>query len=202
MKYYTNYILNNYIEHSFWSVCSKLVLSFSQFSLFLVKLGFQLHEEKLIMLNHFTTNAHCKIYLIEIGQDIQWYLCLNDFLFLWCVHLVPNLEIIPWNAFNCYKIMIKFDSLDAHALKVTIFKVILLLRRKKRKLTLSEVINKITSFHWEVKESRSDLHQLRNFHWVLVMILSADFFLGIVLDLQFVLCILIIYLPMCPKMSI
>ena len=83
------------------------------------------------MLNNFTTNAHCKTYLIEIGQDIKCYLCLNNFLFLWYVHLVPNLEIIPWNVFNCYKILIKFNSLDAHALKVTIFKVILLLRRKK-----------------------------------------------------------------------
>ena len=113
------------------------------------------------------------------------FLASINFHLIW-VYLVPILEIILQNVFSIYKILVKFlDSWSAHALKVNIF------------FKLSWMKDKTTIFYWEVRESHSDFDQLRNSHLILVMFVSADQFLDIFLDLQFVLCIITRYLQMC-----
>ena len=102
------------------------------------------------------TNAQWRIYLIESGWDNQVFLGLNKLLFIICVHLFSNLEIILLNVYSSYKI-------SAHALEVSILTVLLLfIRPLKRASKLSGMKNKATSAHWKVRGSHSHFNQLRN----------------------------------------
>ena len=77
----------------------------------------------------------CKLHSAEstklrVAEIFRCFLGLNKLSFILHAHLVPNLEIILQNVSSSYKILIKFlDSWSAHDLIVTIFKVLLLLRR-------------------------------------------------------------------------
>ena len=90
------------------------------------------------------------------------FLGLNKLSFISHFHLVPNLEKILPNVSSSFQILVNFlDSWSTHALKVTIFKVLLLLRQN-RESKLSGMKDNSTSFHWEVRGSQSDFDQLGN----------------------------------------